>query len=263
MNLVRIGLMAAVVLSAGCWPFKGKRNDAPVPVLTNSPQAVDSLWREGEQAFNQGRWGRASQLFSQLNGVMPVTDARINRMAFYRGEIELARGNQLDAVRQFRRLADEHPDDSLAADALLRAGDAYSQLWKRPELDPTYGQTALAVYLEVQSRYPNSLASQRAEIKIRVLQDLFAQKDYLSAVFYIKYKAYDSAVLMLRDLIARYPRSSVVPAALERLVAAYRALKYEEDVQETCQYIVQFHPDPEGPRKLCPATVATDSTGQL
>lgn len=262
MNLVRIGLMAAVILSAGCWPFKGKQNEAPVPVLTNSPQVVDSLWREGEHAFSHGRWGRALELFGQLNGVMPVTDPRINRMAFYRGEIDLARGNQLDAVRQFRRLADEHPDDSLAADALLRAGDAYAQLWKRPELDPTYGQTALAVYLEVQSRYPNSTASARAEIKIRALQDDFARKDYLSAVFYVKYKAYDSAVLMLRDLIARYPRSSVVPAALERLVESYRALKYEEDVQETCQYIVQFHPDPDGPRKLCPAVVAVDSTGQ-
>lgn len=263
MYLTRIGLLAAVVLSAGCWPFKGKRSDPAVPVVANSPQVVDSLWRAGEQAFNQGRWGKASELFARLNGVMPVTDARINRMAFYRGEIELARGNHLDAVRQLRRLADEHPDDALAADALLRAGDAYAYLWRRPELDPTYGQAALAVYLEVQSRYPNSMAARRAEAKIRELQDLFARKDYLSAVFYLKYKAYDSAVLMLRDLIARYPRSSVVPAALERLVSAYRALKYEEDVQETCEYIVQFHPDPNGPRRLCPATAATDSTGQL
>ena len=45
---------------------------------------------------------------------------------------------------------------------LLRVGDVYSDLWRRPELDPTYGQTALSTYQELLNRYPNSAASSRA-----------------------------------------------------------------------------------------------------
>ena len=164
---------------------------------------------------------------------MPVADPRIGRLNFYKGEIELALGNELDAVRQFRRLSDEAPDDSLAPDALLRAADAYAALWKRPELDPTYGQTALGVYQEVQSRYPNATAAKRAEAKVRELSDQFARKEYSSALFYFKFKAYDSAILILRALVLQYPRATVVPEALEKLVLAYKALGYEEDIKVT------------------------------
>ena len=257
MNAGRIGAVALLVLVAGCWPFKGKSKPAgPAPVLANSPRTIDSLWQVGQRAFNRGKWGQASEVFTRLGNAMPVTDPRITRLAFYRGEIEVAQGNELDAVRQFRRIADETPDDSLAPDALLRAADAYSYLWKRPELDPTYGQTALTVYQEVVSRYPASAAAKRAELQIRELNEQFARKDYLGALFYYRFKAYESAVLMLRGLVVQYPRSAVVPEALEKLVLAYRALDYDEEVKETCRYIAQFQPDPKGPLRLCPPGAA-------
>lgn len=260
MSVGRIGALAVLVLVAGCWPFKGKsKASTPAPVLANSPRAIDSLWLAGQRAFNRGKWGQAGTIFAQLANAMPVTDARISRLSFYRGEIDVAQGNELDAVRQFRRIADENPDDSLAPQALLRAGDAYSYLWKRPELDPTYGHTALAVYQEVLSRYPTSPVAKRAEAKVRELNERFARKDYLGALFYYKYKAWESAVLMLRALVVQYPRSAVVPEALEKLVLSYRQLDYDEEVKETCRYIAQFYTDPKGPLRLCPPGSA-DST---
>lgn len=258
-RLRHVGLLALMAVAA-CWPFKGGGTPKPIvsPVLANSPRTIDSLWQTGQRAFNRGKWGDANRIFTRLGSSMPVTDARLTRMHFYRGEIELALGNELDAVRQFRRVSDETPDDSLAPDGLLRAADAYSYLWRRPELDPTYGQTALGVYQEVQSRYPGSTAAKRAEARIKELNDRFAAKEYASSLFYFKFKAYNSAVLMLRALIAQYPRAPVVPAALEKLVLSYKALGYEEDIKETCGYIARFFPAPAGPRRLCPAT---DSTG--
>jgi len=253
----QVGLVAAVA-TAGCWPFKGSPKPAVSPVLANSPRTIDSLWMAGQRAFNTGRWGEASKIFTRLGSTMPVTDPRLARMHFYRGEIELAIGNELDAVRQFRRVSDETPDDSLAADALLRAADAYAYLWRRPELDPTYGQTALGVYAEVESRYPATTAAKRAAARSKELNDRFAEKEFANSMFYFKFKAYDSAVLTLRALIAQYPRAPIVPSALEKLVQAYRSLGYEEDVKETCTYIVQFFPSPAGPRRLCPAA---DSVG--
>lgn len=162
----------------------------------------------------------------------------------------------MQAVREFRRVADEQPDSPLAPDALLRAGDAYADLWRRAELDPTYGETARGVYQEVTSRYDGTPAAGRAALRLVELGEKFAEKEYKSALFYYKYKARDSAILLFRSVIANYPRSAVVPAALERLVKTYQFLGYHDDVKETCAYITQYHPDPAGPRRLCPVAVA-------
>ena len=77
-----------------------------------------------------------------------------------------------------------------------------------------------------------------------------------AALFYYRLKAYDSAILYLKDLVANYPRATVVPDALIKLVQAYKTLGYREDVQETCGYIQRFHPRTPGAKEVCPAQPA-------
>jgi outer membrane protein assembly factor BamD len=149
-------------------------------------------------------------------------------------------------------VSDDTPNDPLAPKALLRAGDVYADLWRKPELDPSYGQTALATYQELLNRYPNTTAAKRAQERIDDLQERFAYKEYKAALYYIRLKAFDSAILYLKDLVATYPRATVAPDALLHLVQAYRTLGYKEDVAETCGYIRRFHPKAPGAGKACP-----------
>jgi TolA-binding protein len=58
-------------------------------------------------------------------------------------------------------------------------------------------------------------------------------------------------------VVATYPRASVAPDALIKLVQAYRRLGYKEDVQETCGYLRRYHPDARGGEGVCPP----DTTG--
>ena len=113
-------------------------------------------------------------------------------------------GSHLEAAREFRKTSDDTPNDPLAADALLRVGDVYADLWRRPELDPSYGQTALATYQELVNRYPGTTAATRAQARIADLQERFAYKEYRAALYYFKLKAYDSAILYLKDVVATY-----------------------------------------------------------
>jgi outer membrane protein assembly factor BamD len=244
-----------LVLLAACGHGgRGSTALAPRPLAPSvSPQQLDQHWTEGLAAFRHGQWKRASELFDQVILESPPGDPRIAQAHFYQGEVQFARGENLDAVRQFRRVSDEAPNDPLAPEALLRVGDAYADLWRRPELDPTYGQTALAAYQELVSRYPGSPPAQRAQLKIRELEEKFALKQYKAALYYLRYKAYDSAILYLKDLVATYPRASVAPEALIKLVGAYRRLGYQEDVRETCGYLRRFHPKAPGIEKTCPA----------
>jgi len=248
-RMLRGVLALGTVVATACGGRAAGAGAAPAPGGT---RVADSLWTAGEKAFDQGHWTRAQRYFDLLGPALSPADPRYLRLHFFQGEILFALGNQLQAVREFRRVADEQPDGPLAGDALVRAGDAYADLWRRPELDPTYGETARSVYEEVVSRYGGSPAAGRAALRLAALGEKFAAKEYKNALFYFRFKAYDSAILMLRGVIATYPRSAVVGDALEHLVRAYQILEYQEDVKETCAYIAQYHPGDDGPARLCP-----------
>jgi outer membrane protein assembly factor BamD len=243
-----------LVLACGGGPGNENRTVAPAPVASAgaSPATVDTLWREAELAFRRGKWGDSEKLLNQVALEFSPGDPRIPRTHFLLGEALFAQGRQLEAAREFRKTSDETPNDPLAPEALLRLGDVYTELWRRPELDPTYGQTALSTYQELLNRYPSSPVAPRAQQRIAELNERFATKSYKAALFYYRLKAYESAILYLKDLVATYPRARIVPAALIKLVEAYKALGYREDVQETCGYIRRFHPRALNGREVCP-----------
>jgi outer membrane protein assembly factor BamD len=237
---------------------------APVPRATATPVTrlaetassaeVDSLWARAQHAFRRGKWGDAIKHLDRVLLEFPPGDSRVPMAHLFLGESQFAIGSHLQAAREFRRVSDDTPNDPLAPEALLRAGDVYADLWRRPELDPSYGQTALATYQELLNRYPNHPAAKRAQSKIADLNEQFAYKEYRAALYYFRLKAYDSAILYLKDVVATYPRAAVAPDALIRLVQAYRILGYKEDVRETCGYIRRFHPKAPGSGKACPDT---------
>jgi outer membrane protein assembly factor BamD len=254
--MIRILLVGAVALIAACGGGGGGTTrpgaPAPLPEAAASAATVDSLWREAQQAVRRGKWGDAAKLLDRVLLEFAPGDPRIPRAHFFHGEALFAQNRQLEAAREFRRTSDETPNHPLAPEALLRLGDVYADLWRRPELDPTYGQTALSTYQELLNRYPESTAAKRGQLRIAELNERFASKAYKSAMFYFRLKAYDSAILYLKDLVATYPRAAVTPQALVTLVRAYRRLGYGEDVQETCDYIRRFHPRAPNLREVCP-----------
>jgi outer membrane protein assembly factor BamD len=252
----RAGVMLCLLWATGCGGGRTKGGDvSPIPV-TASSATVDSLWRQSEAAVRHGKWSEATKLLDRLLLEFAPGDPRIAQAHFWQGEAYYAQGRHLEAARELRKASDETPNDPIAPEALLRLGDVYADLWRRPELDPTYGQTALATYQELLNRYPGTKAAERAQLRIAELNERFAYKAYKSAVFYFRLKAYDSAILYLKDLVANYPKASVVPDALIKLVQAYKTLGYREDVRETCGYIRRFHPQTPGANEVCPAEPA-------
>ena len=248
----------ALLLLAGCGGRSGKGNAAPAPVTATGASAatIDSLWSRAEWAVHHGKWGDAEKLLDRVNLEFSPGDPRVGRAHYYLGEALFAQKRQLEAAREFRKASDETPNDPIAPEALLRLGDVYADLWRRPELDPTYGQTALSTYQELLNRYPGSSAAKRGQLRVAELNERFATKEFKAGMFYFRLKAYDSAILYLKDVVATYPKATVVPEALIKLVQAYKALGYREDVQETCGYIRRFHPRAPQVGEVCPSKPA-------
>lgn len=250
----------SALAAAACGPVVNSRGGVtqptPVQLASASAAQVDSLWNKADGLFRRGKWGDAQTAFERLSLEFAPGDPRIARARFELAECYLEGKSHLQAVREFRRVSDDQPDDPLAPEALLRTGDAYAELWRRPELDPTYAQTAIQTYRELQTRYPATAAARRSVGRVTALQDLLALKQYKAAMYYVKYKAYDSAIIYFKDLAATYPRAPITPTALLELVGVYKILGYQEDVNDTCGYLNRTAATAPGVAEACPGPSA-------
>jgi outer membrane protein assembly factor BamD len=129
-------------------------------------------------------------------------------------------------------------------------------MWRRPDLDPTYGEAALAIYQELAGRYPDNDAARRAQLHVRQLREWFADKGYKNGMFYFRRKAWDSAIIYFKDVYATYPETPRAADALLRLADSYQAIHYNEELREVCTALQRYHRDHPGVARRCPAAAA-------
>ncbi|HET8713371.1 MAG TPA: outer membrane protein assembly factor BamD [Gemmatimonadales bacterium] len=206
--------------------------------------------------FRRGDFRKAQVVFQRLTFEFSVTQDEMAQARYYGAECNFQLGDYVQAAADFRKVADEFSTTEYAPIALLRAGDANLRLWRRPELDPTYGETALAIYQELAGRYPESDAAARARLHVRRLENQFAEKTYKNGMFYLRRKAFDSAIIYFKDVIANFPNAQRAPDALLRLADSYRAIGYTQELQETCDHLRRFYPNTRLDDS-CPAAPAT------
>src|SRR6059036_2978833 len=214
------------------------------PRVVPAPDPVAELAKARAQ-FRSGDYSKALVSFSGLTYELGPSQPEMAEARYRLAECYFQTGDRVQAAHEFRQVADEYPTSEYAPLALLRAGDANLRLWRRPELDPTYGQSALAIYQELAGRYPGTAAAGRAQLHILQLKEWFAEKAYKNGLFYFK------------DVIASYPETPRVPDALLRLVDSCRAIGYREELKETCAHLRRFYPRVGGLDKSCPADAST------
>ena len=96
---------------------------------------------------------------------------------------------------------------------------------------------------------------------VQQLREWFAEKDYKNGMFYFRRRAFDSAIIYFKDVIANYQGTARVVDALMRLVDSYRTIGYSDELKETCGTLRKYYPRTAGLDASCPAdsTTATPS----
>ena len=219
----------------------------------------EKLYAASYQAYKKHRWDDAVAGFEKLTLDLPAHDTLLAPSYYYLGEAHNHKAEPLLAAQAFSRLADAFPDDSLAAPGLFKAGQAYEKLWHRPDLDATYGQSALAEYQTLLALYPSSPLKDRADVRVAHLQEWFAEKDYDNGLHYYHRKAYDSSIIYLKDVVKNYPNVPITRSAYLLLVSAYRAIRYTEDAADVCNTLRITYPQDAEVRAKCggaPTTTA-------
>ena len=224
----------------------------------------DKLYEVAISEFKARHWDNAAKAFEKLTTDLGIRDPRLPSVYFYLGESQANQGMHLLAATTFNRLVDAFPQDTLVDDALYLSGRSYEKMWRKPALDPQYGESALAAYSSLLSAAPESPYAARASASLKKLDEWFAIKDYDTGYLYLKRKAYDSAIIYFKDVIRLHPNAAKTREAYLRLLQAYRAIKYTEDARDTCDAMRKAYADDREVRRACGAAPAptTPSPGE-
>jgi len=217
--------------------------------FTNS----EALFRASEERFRRRKWDDALAGFDRLATQLPARDTLLPRVYFYQGRTHARKGEHLLAAQAYARIGDAFPDDSLADDALYEQAHEYHLLWRKPGLDAQHGETALATYRQLVQLYPESPLAARAQQQVAALNQQFARKDLETAEHYLRRKAYDPALIYLKDVVRLYPGTPAARAAHLRMIDAYRAIRYQEEIAEACTDMRRTYPDDAEVRRVCGA----------
>jgi outer membrane protein assembly factor BamD len=255
-KLISVALVAVAALGACNRGFKIARY-----------QSSESLYSAGLREYQRGHWANAILAFEKLSNDLPARDSLLPRSFWYLALSHDRQGERLLAAQSFTRLYESFPDDTLADDAALLAGRSYKRLWKKPALDATYGETAIAAYNAMLGLYgETSPHADAARKEIAEIEQWLATKEYETGMYYFRRKAWDSALISFRHVLERWPHVPRARDALLRQAEANLAIRYREDYAEACAKLRATYPaDPEVARVCRDAPMApvpADSTAR-
>ena len=237
----RLAAPALILAAAACRPeFQLKK------FTTN-----EALYTASLRQFQRHKWDNAVTGFDKLTTELPPRDTLLSRSYWYLASAHEHLGEHLLAAQSFSHLVESFPDDTLADDAALEAARSYRRLWRKPQLDPTYGETALATYNTLLGLYPTSPLIPQANKEIAELNDWFAKKDYGTGMYYFRRGAWDSANLYFKDVLDKYPETPTAHDAALRLVQSYKEIHYREDASELCTQLRKRYPSDRDVRATC------------
>jgi outer membrane protein assembly factor BamD len=221
---------------------------------------ADKLYQVAMAEYKAGRFDNAAKAFEKLTLDLPARDPRLPSSFYYLAQSQEKNGENLLAAGTYNRLIDAFPQDTLVDDALFLSGQAYEREWRHPELDATYGRSAITAYESLLASYPDSPFAKRAQDRLTRLDEWLAEKDYNTAYLYLKRKAFDSAILYLKDVIRQHPNAKKTRDAYLRLLEAYRAIKYTEDARDLCDAMRKAYPNDRDVREACGPAPSTPAT---
>lgn len=228
--------------------------------VTTYKDNPDRLWQVANAEYKAGRFDNAAKAFEQLTLQLTARDPRLPLSYYYLAQSQTRNGEYLLAAGTYNRLIDAFPQDTLVDDAFFLSGKAYEHEWRLPQLDATYGKSAVTAFESLLTAYPDSPFAPRAKSELAKLDEWFAEKDYDTGYLYLKRKAFDSAIIYFKDVIRLHPNAPKTRDAYLRLLEAYRAIKYTEDARDLCDAMRKAYPSDREVNNDCGPAPATPAT---
>ncbi len=228
----RFVLIASIFTLSAC--FAKQQNPA-----TLEP---DDLHARAVAAFEARNFGRAAQLYEVFvqyhHGDPRAPEARLNL-----GQSYQERRDYLTAATHYQRLLNDFPQSQFGLAARMGICESYYRLSPRPALDQEYTVSATLHCESVATYYPGTDPASRATGYVTEMRLKLAQKAYETGLFYMRRRAYDSAVVYFQQVVDQFPQTPLAATALRQMADVYTLQGYVEDAQEARDRLRRDYPN--------------------
>lgn len=137
-----------------------------------------------------------------------------------------------------------YPTMEEAAEAQQKVCDIHYRQMEKPDRDTMHALRAEDECRQLLVRYPNSRFAPEAQQKLRNIQEVLAQHEYRTGIFYHTKGSYPAAANRLQTLVDQYPLFSAADEALWQLADSYERMgdRFEDRAAAAYTRIVRDYP---------------------
>ncbi len=229
---VTLFLLAAIVAFAiGC---------SPIPEFGET--SVEDLYAIGQEAQERGDYMVAIEAFKRISMSWPL-DERADDALMALGDAYLDMDDYASAEGEYLRLLSDYPRSDFVPEAEYKLGVVYFEQSKPAALDQSTTDEAIEQFRRFLRSYPDGEFSDGAREYLRELRARLAQKDFETAMLYVKLGSPAAARVYLESIPAEYPNTPWAPRALLELVRSYVARGETAHARETLGRLDELYPN--------------------
>jgi outer membrane protein assembly factor BamD len=237
------GLLAAFAgafLLSGCsWLGLDDTSDDPDAKYVERP--VEQIYNDAWKKIKDKSWNDAAKQFDEVERQHPYS-VWARRAMLMSAFCYYEANKYTDAINAAEQYIELHPGSHEVAYAFyLKAMSLYEQITDTGR-DQTNTEQALTALQDVVQRFPDTEYARDASLKVDLTLDHLAGKEMEVGRYYLFRHDYIGAINRFRTVVERYPRTSQIAEALERLTEAYYALGVYREAQTAAAVLGANYP---------------------
>jgi len=254
-------IVIAITLLCAC-AGTGQKKDG------DHDQTAEQLYEQGQKALASGDYQTAIERFETLEARFPfgpvAQKAQLDAIyAHYKqNDIDAA----IAAADRFIKLypRNERVDYAYYLRGLARFNEGFGTFEQIMSMDPVYRdpramRESFQYFADLIKRFPDSQYVEDAKQRMVYLRNNLAQHEIYVARYYLRRHAYVAALNRAKYVIESLPQSSEIPAALDIMITAYRALGLDDLALDTKRVLALNYP---GDGRNTPAPAAANSRAE-
>lgn len=235
--LLALMLGAALVPLAGC----ASGNSTSRADLRYVARDVNTLYNAAYDRMRSGSYQTAAALFDEVERQHPysIWARRAQLMSAFS---YYAVRNYTKSIESSRRFLSIHPGNRAAPYAHYLIALSYYEQISDVTRDQSVSQQALNAFGELVRRYPTSVYSADARLKMDLVRDHLAGKEMEVGRFYQRRRQWLASAVRFRSVIETYQSTTHAPEALMRLTESYLALGIPQEAQRAAAVLGANYP---------------------
>ncbi|MCK4510394.1 outer membrane protein assembly factor BamD [bacterium] len=230
-GVTSILLIVVIALALGC---------SPIPEFGQT--SAEDVYAIGQEARERGDYMVAIEAFKRVSMSWPL-DELADDCLMGLGDAYLDMDDYASAEGEYLRLLSDYPRSDLVPEAEYKLGIVYFEQSKPAALDQATTDEAIEQFRRFLRTYPDGEFSDGARQRLEELISRLAQKDFETAMLYVKLGSPVAAEVYLKSIPLEYPDTPWAPRALLELVRNYVATGETAHAGETLRRLDESYPN--------------------